>query len=47
MTQESTKCCHLSGGYGHEWWTRKLYYRKDYRMMHMTAQSDNTHMVCC
>ena len=29
--------------------TRKLCYRKDYRTMRLilTAQSDNTHMVCC
>ena len=27
--------------------TRKLCYRKDYRAMRLTAQSDNTHMVCC
>jgi len=27
--------------------TRKLCYRKDYRVMRVTAQSDNTHMVCC
>jgi len=27
--------------------TRKLCYRKDYRAMRVTAQSDNTHVVCC
>jgi len=27
--------------------TRKLCYREDYRTMHLTAQSDNTLMVCC
>jgi len=27
--------------------TRKLCYRKDYCAMRVTAQSDNTHMVCC
>jgi len=29
--------------------TNKLYYRKDYRAMRLilTAQSDNTDMVCC
>jgi len=26
---------------------RKLCYHKDYRAMRVTAQSNNTHMVCC
>jgi len=34
-------------GRQNKWKTRKLCYRKDYRAMRVTTQSDNTHMVCC